>query len=536
MYLTFHDGQSRLPSILQRSTVLLYGALLGSLLPAMAGCGANDSTAPMYQQPPVVTGEGSLEFEHEGALKLKPGEVTTVTVVGDPPQSYGISFYLVGDALDASIHPGGVVADSVSGRATVTLRAPNQATNFILRATIDEGVSVDLQVAVSDQGFGSLSVSPVYNGSRPVGAWIASYRSGTTCAELEDSYPSTPEAFTLAAPPGDALLFDSVPVGPNLAVTVRSGHYAWGCTDAADLVAETTSDVKVTIKDAPIDLRNLALDVALEFTPEDPSPYGEMIDATEQLIVAAFFAQETPAKALHDAMAIASVDPVAFNQASSSNGWQDALDVHLDDVDLAADVLAWSETGLNAQPATLSGTLTSLEGSDTHALFTFMSLGNITAADAGVPSDYVMKLSVDPDDTVRLGGTLFWLPSRYLSAIIEQAALAEITDADSFDDVLHQKVDCDGLVLAGFEGCDESCMVALCKSAVVDRWQFARDASTQGNTSGELPFEASGAAAFDDWAGLTGFDGSWLGNIASYGLTVKVSGEALATPQEQPPP
>ena len=502
---------------------------------AVTGC-SDSGDSYQVEQPPVVTGEGSLSFEQEGALKLTPGTVTTVTVVGDPAQSYGISFYLVGDALDASIDPGTLVADASSGRATVTLRAPNEATNFVLRAAIEGGGSADLQVAVSDDGFGALDVVPVYTGTREVEKWIASYRSGTTCEELEDTYPEEPEPFTVQAKPGEALDFDTVPVGPNLAVTVRSGHYAWGCSNAADLMAEHTSQVKVSIKDKPIDLSSVALDVALEFVPEDPTPYNEIIEATEQLMLEAFFAEQTPSQVLLGAMSIASANPSAFDDASTANGWEAAVATHLGDVDLASDVLAWSDAGLNAQPASLTASLTNLDGSDTHALFTFQSLGNVTAADTGIPSDYVMKLSVDPDDTVRLSGALFWLPSRYLAAIIEQAALAEFTEADSFNEVLDEKVDCDGLGLAGFEGCDESCMVALCKSAVAARWQLARDASTSGTTSGELPFEASGAANFDDWAGLTGFDGSWLGNIASYGLTVKVSGEALATQQDENPP
>ncbi len=46
-----------------------------------------------------------------------------------------------------------VLADP-GGRASITLRAPNGSTNFGVRATVDEAAAADLQVAVSDKGFG----------------------------------------------------------------------------------------------------------------------------------------------------------------------------------------------------------------------------------------------------------------------------------------------------------------------------------------------------------------------------------------------
>ena len=73
------------------------------------------------------------------------------------------------------------------------------------------------------------------------------------------------------------------PVGPNLAVAVRAGHYGWGCADTTDLKADGTLDVKVTIVDKPIELDATDLDLALTYEP-DAADYGALIGDASALL------------------------------------------------------------------------------------------------------------------------------------------------------------------------------------------------------------------------------------------------------------
>jgi hypothetical protein len=146
--------------------------------------------------------------------------------------------------------------------------APSIASTFRLRATIKDGPSAEIGVAVSDKGFGTLRVAPLYDGHRVPEEWTASVKAGTTCADIAAALPDVPEgALEATSGPDEPVLLHSAPVGPNLAVVLRAGRSIWGCTDVADLQAGATRDVEVTVKDGPIDLAATSLDVTLTFTP-----------------------------------------------------------------------------------------------------------------------------------------------------------------------------------------------------------------------------------------------------------------------------
>src|SRR5262245_1957342 len=175
-----------------------------------------------------------------------------------------------------------VTADE-NGEASVLVRAPHQATTFQLRATIQSaqgklGSFAEIGVAVSDQGFGTLRVLPVYSGARPIKGWTASVIARTTCQDIASTLPAVPDGALVATGPNDQpLLVKGAPVGPNLAVAVRSSKYMWGCADAADLKPDATLDVPVTIVDKPIDLAATNLILNLEYNP-DPVNYDALLD------------------------------------------------------------------------------------------------------------------------------------------------------------------------------------------------------------------------------------------------------------------
>ena len=168
------------------------------------GCGSSDRGQP-DENIGLPGVDASLSFAHEGTLTMAPGEVAEVVVKGTPPAPYAMTFFLSGEALDASLDKHKTVADG-NGVATVRLRAPNSATSFAFRATIKDGPSADLTVAVSDQGFGDLSITPVYHGTRPIDSWEAYVLTGT-CEALAEELPAVPAgALAATAAPRDALI------------------------------------------------------------------------------------------------------------------------------------------------------------------------------------------------------------------------------------------------------------------------------------------------------------------------------------------
>jgi len=119
---------------------------------------------------------------------LTPGQIADISVKTSPPDTYAISFLLVGEALDASLDKR--TWSPIPDGAPRCACARQGATNFVVRAKIKDGPSADLQVAVSDQGFGSLAITPAYGGARSTREWIAQVVSGTTCEALAPNFPA----------------------------------------------------------------------------------------------------------------------------------------------------------------------------------------------------------------------------------------------------------------------------------------------------------------------------------------------------------
>ena len=500
------------------------------LAPTMAGCTANDSAALEDDAGGGLPGpDASIEFASDGTLTLAPGEKATITVVTAPAERYEISFLLVGDTLDASLSESTVVAND-QGEASVDLRAPNSATSFAVRAKIKDGNTADLPVAVSDQGFGALDITPVYNGDRDIADWSAFVVSGKSCEALGTTFPDDPPgALVAGAEQGDPLVVDVAPVGPTLAVFVRSKHIVWGCSDVTNLVAESTTDVEVFIKDRPIDVSDAQLDMALGFEPEEGA-FDQILSAAKTELLAGFDGGLPLANALLDNMALASTDATAFAEASTNGDWLTALQSHLasNSVDLGVTLVGWADAGLALEPPQLTGRLEAIPEEPGFAVFELELLGSATPQALGIPSEYVTTITVEPDDTARVGGELSWLPSRYVANAAANQALMQQPNGTTMADVLAAEAACDQLVLAGLAGCDQTCIAQLCTDALGQMWASAVDASAANTNYGELPFQASGASNFDEWANLTGFTGMWLGNVVVGSLSAKVTGAVVA--------
>ncbi len=499
------------------------------------GCsvsGAVDNGGDPYVGP---VDDAAIRFEQEETLALAPGEEIDVTVVTDPAARYAVTFILSGNTLDASISSTRVVAGD-DGRATLRLRAPTRATAFLLTATIDGGASAVLEVAVSDQGFGRLQIIPSYNGQRPVGTWQGGMVAGTTCDALAEVLPNDPEGnLSFTGAPGETLEIDTAPVGPNLAVYVRAGHYMWGCTNTDDLEANGSEEITVEVINKPIDASKAALDLDLEFDP-DPTGWNDALVATKTAMMAEL-SSPNPSQLLLDTMESESIDPQGFAAASVNNSWMNALQTHFQSqaVDLEGTFASFYDAGVSSTPPQLLGRIDAVPEAPGFARFTLASVGNASPTDLNVPEEYTISLETTTKDLAKFGGSVFFSASRFAARAVEDEAVAQTAGATDMVDVLAAEAVCDNLPLTGYAACEGACLEQLCRDAIAALWGRAR-AATDGAGIGEIVMQASGAADYDDYAALTGFSGTWIGQVKQgTSSTVSVEGEAMATPASSGP-
>lgn len=508
--------------------------LAATLSVSSTGCsvaGALDDDEPFAG----AVDDAEIRFEQEGILALAPGEEIDVTVVTEPAARYAVTFILSGNALDASIASTRVVAGD-DGRATLRMRAPTRATAFRLTATIDGGASAVLEVAVSDQGFGRLQIMPTYDGARPVGTWQGGMVAGTTCDALGEVLPNDPEGnLAFSGAPGTTLAIETAPVGPNLAVYVRAGHYMWGCTDTDDLEANGTEEVTVEIINKPIDASKAALDLDLDFEP-DPTGWTDALAATKAAMMAEL-SSANPPQLLLDTMASESTDPQGFAAAATSNSWVSALQAHFQSqtVDLEGTFASFYDAGVSSTPPQLLGRIDAVPEAPGFARFTLASVGNASPTDLNVPEEYTISLETTAKDLAKFGGSVFFSSSRFAARAVEDEAVAQTAGATDMIDVLAAEAVCDSLPLTGYPACEGVCLEQLCRDAIAELWGRAR-AATDGAGIGEIVMQASGAADYDDYAALTGFAGTWIGQVTQgTSSAVSVEGEAMATPASSGP-
>ncbi len=525
------------------TTLGFVAALLGA-----AGCAPSlaDLEPTIDETVPTVTSAALIRFEQEGTITLAPGKSLAIRVLTSPPTSYALRFAVTGDALDGWIERASVNADA-DGVATMVLHAPGQPTTFHVRASImledgEAGPSAETSVAVSAQSFGTVRVLPQYTGKRAVETWMASVAARTTCADLAAIFPGEPEGALVAkAPFGAAPLVLDAPVGPNLAVAVRAGHYGWGCADTTDLKADGTLDVKVTIVDKPIELEATDLDLALTYEP-DAADYGALIGDASALLRDAFLPKGSEeAELVLAAMGEAAPgdQQALFEAARTTLGWNDLASAHFEGLETSVRerCTSWIGAGLTLQAPVIKAHLAAKPGAPGVAAVNVLAIGNVDADSAGVPASSPFSWTADPDDTLILGGIVIWQPTRYVGASAFDGAKVGQPGAQKMADVLAQAADCPGLAakLQGFGSCDTSCIEALCAEALGDRWSLGLAASSDAGLLGHLTITASGPAQIDDTAKLRGFKGIWLGTVSAGVVSAKVKGSFEGTPPANPP-
>ncbi|AUX41993.1 hypothetical protein SOCE26_034180 [Sorangium cellulosum] len=485
--------------------------------------------APWDPAPPVM-----LRFEEEGTLQLVPGELRTVRITVQPPAAYHVSFSLLGEAAGAWVDKT-TITTTEDGRGSVGLHASNLGSTFRLRAATDDGLATELGVAVSAEGFGTLHIHPSYQGTRVAKNWMASVVAGSTCDEIAITAPRAPPGALMAhGGPEGPVIMAGAPVGPSLAVALYSGKMLWGCASERELQAGATRDVTVPIQDLPIDMAATRLDTTLLVSPSEG--LEDLLAAAADRRLDEFLPEGGEAAALLDAMELAApVDQVpAFAARRAALDWDATAQAHLAalSIPLRERCRGWARAGREALPLEIVGVLRGQEDTPGHARFEVSWLGSPTAESDGPTPAYSMSWTAESGDTLRLSGTLSWMPSRYLLGATEAVVAEEMPSAGSMPEALSAAAQCAelGASLGGYSGCDPDCMTALCAGGLKLRWHATM---TQDGPPGEIVVNALGPAEINSAAVPEVWTARWLGTLSDgEGAAASVAGDAHASSTE----
>lgn len=198
-----------------------------------------------------------LEIIGPAMLSLTSGEHSIIEVrLTDqalrPLAGDEVRFALEGRANDSTLETLEQTT-GLDGSARVTLVAGMLPSVYRVRVTADDASPVFVDVSVSDEGFGRLSVTPVYEGEREFVEFGVTIFSGTTCedpATLEESG----DRYQAIGPDGPPVSFGGLPAGTPLTVVARGRGamgtlLAWGCIDDVRLRDMEVTELDVALRD-----------------------------------------------------------------------------------------------------------------------------------------------------------------------------------------------------------------------------------------------------------------------------------------------
>lgn len=521
-------------------------------------CGCSSSTATDangaggHTSPDGGTAPGAvtLVFEPAGPLQLVPGEQRTLRLRATPAGAYHLRFALLGAPKDASLDRSETVTLD-DGTAAALLTASTSPTLFALRASAANAASAEMGVGVSAGGFATLTVKPVYSGSRPVSYWVASVRQGAHCADLSGSPP--PDGALI----GQAVVnqlprIEGIPIGVQLALTLRAGYFAYGCTTLGSLVPDQTNTVQLAVNDLPLQLAGTNLDLGLGVKTGASEFLPVLRQGIDDALTALRAGAEDDVDALLDAMRAEihlDADVTAFDSARSTKGWDAAVRKALGTsaaTALRTPAEAWMKQGISelSSANTFRGTLN--VPNSTTAAVELRTVANLDAVEAGFSRSNALSVTAKAGDTVLLGANQAktvdlrwqWWPSRLLAALAKRPATTAVSGTESVPVALAEKLSCtkiaSTLVLAGtqpakaFGSYDANAVEALCRSALGTLWQRAQNGSSRLGTSGTLSVSASSTATVDEHARAIRLSGTWLGTLTTSSGSTSVNGEVHA--------
>ncbi len=203
----------------------------------------------------------SLEIVGEPTISLTSEEEAILTVrlrdaEGRPMAGSEVRFALDGRAHDSTLLALSAETDGM-GLASTTLRAGRVISAFRVRASADDAASVSFDVAVGDAGFGSMQVTPRYEGTRESLPLVSvGIFTDATCAD-EIVRRDSGDRVQQQGVDDELVRFLGLPVGPSYAVAIRGENdegvlLAWGCADGFEIVERGSTDVEVPFDDEPL--------------------------------------------------------------------------------------------------------------------------------------------------------------------------------------------------------------------------------------------------------------------------------------------
>lgn len=536
-----------LPSSVSLSALLLSLAGLGCFACSSADAAPSASSggpSPVGGSAGAAPNDGSrptsLEFEMTSST-LAAREQVTLNVRALPPRSYSIRFGLPtsgGDPLDAVLDRSSSMTDD-NGVTSVVLTAPSSPTTFELRASVDDRVAT-LPLMVTDRGLATLEVDPSYPSTlRDITTWVATAHVDKSCADVPGMPPADGELKAPLAGKGEAPVIGRVPAGTRLAVTLRSGHFVGGCTSVEMLPpgpVDSRQIVKVTVLDRPIDLSASSLAFSLDLQPAEQTFSGLLAAAGTEALDAMLGTDADDVGALLNAMRREAGDSAQlFQNTRSAEGWDAQLRSRFGQgaSSKLRDVLRpWLLAGRQSFAAAehpFSGSLVPLSepknaDASSSALLTMQKVGGLDAASAGFVDGARASWSASADDSVVLSSDVYFARSQLAFALAEAAALGQpaAMGADNGADALALAIDCEGIgeALAGagsdttlaYVDCDGACLAETCSAAIAALW--ARGEGASGVDYSRLNFSATGSANVGEAAEITGFAGTWLGELS----------------------
>ncbi len=541
-------------------------ALSGSLV--VVGCAGSDAES----QASTSGGDGgsggapveapTLRFflDEDPAVSLVeqdliPEELRLIGVQASPPGAYRVRFSLVSldgaPPHDGSLDRTDALTDPMTGIAYVRLRAPSSFTQFTLQASIGTTSSAELKVYVESQGWAELQVIPEYTGQRAVTEWVANAYLKVRCpdvaqvTELDRGLPADTQykaTSVFGIPPRL-----EVPVQPNMAITLRAGHYLYGCVNMNQPLINQLSSVTVNLANVPIQLNDVSLDVQLGVQETSEAWVDHLESAAEDVIAAFAGDTESDLELLLETMASlldSASEREAFQAAAEADAWEASALPSIANMDpralrnALAGWLSAGSTALSTETA-FAGVLRSPPTADGTAEFQLGEVAGVDAERAGFEPTLNTTWTADPNDTVALGATLRWSTSALASALAEAKATLEHPEADDLSEAFARLLDCEILAetLASasatefvFDECDSACTQQLCRAALE---AIEARVWTASDEEQELQLSATGAALVDDEARAVSFTGTWRGTFPM-GESSAVGGVVSGTEPQDP--
>jgi len=523
---------------LRRATAAL------AILAALGAAGCQSGSDDLFGPPDDGGEQASVRFTHDGVLELEPGQTVTVDISTNAGAKVGV--LLLGDAFDASLDRTTARADS-NGHASVELRAPSQPSTFRLRAQVGDVASAELSVAVSDGGFAAVRVVPSYDGKRVLDEWIASVTVGSTCDSVLAAFPlDPPGALSTTSDIGTQPIVSSVPVGPVVAVAIRSGSLVAGCVQTALSSPGETVDVSVDVLDRPMQLGDAELDVTLGFSTTDPA-YAALIDEGTALVAETAFPPTVSASTLLlDAMMARITDPddlAAFLALRSQSNLDESIGTELGsfhpfDVcsSFSADAKELATSDAASTALTIEGRLSGSAENPAAPTFLPSTFAGLDASELSIPTSLSMSWSTTPNDGLVIGGELPFSPTALASHFMNQAAADASGPGVTVSSLVAAGYDCGAIAysVGDLPSCDVACVETLCLGAIDDLWARGTTASDDGaSPSGALSISISGTSTVDADVLPVDLTGTWVGSLDGLSESLNLSGAASGV---APPP